>query len=95
MKTIKTLLFAAVIAIALSSCGNSIEEVTKNVKSSMEEEFQGKGITIKRLELVKKTKNEYSGILETSELNGNFKYSVEVVDDGDQIIWKTTPFSIY
>ncbi len=93
MKTIKTLLFAAIIAIALSSCGNSIEEVTKNVKSSMEEEFQGKGITIKRLDLVKKAKNEYSGILETSELNGNFKYSVEVVDDGEQFIWKTTPYS--
>jgi len=95
MKTIKTLLFATIIAIALSSCGNSTEEVTKKVKSSMEEEFQGKGITIKRLELAKKTSNEFSGILETSELNGNFKYNVEVVADGDNIKWETTQYSVY
>jgi hypothetical protein len=90
MKTIKTLLFAAIIAIVLISCGNSKDEITKKVRSAMEEKFKGRGITIKSFGLAKKSGNEYSGVLETSELYGNFTYSVEVVDDGENIKWETT-----
>lgn len=89
MKTIKTLLFVAIIAMTLSSCGNSTEEVTKKTKTLLEEKFKGKGITIKSLILAKKSGNEYTGVLETTETYGAYKYSIDVVDDGESITVET------
>jgi len=72
----------------LSSCKLSTNDLTEKVKTSMEEKFAGKGITIKSLILTKNTGNEYAGVLETKEPNGDFTYSVQVVYDGQNMTWK-------
>jgi hypothetical protein len=58
----------------------------KNMKES--EQFKNNSIKIKSLILTKKSGNEYNGVLETSEPNGEFKYTVEVIYDGNNMTWK-------
>ncbi len=80
-----------VTSIFITSCGVSIEDLTEEVKISMEQTWIDEGITgitIKDLTLVHKSGNEYAGILETQEPNGNFKYTVEVIYDGENIRWE-------
>lgn len=71
-----------------TSCDLSTNDLTKKVKSNMEEKFEGQGIKIKSLVVTKKQGNEYSGVLETSEPNGDFTYSVEIISDGNSFTWK-------
>ncbi len=54
----------------------------------MEQEFKEKEIKIDSFVLTHKSDNEYTGFLETTEPNGNFKYEVEVVSDGETFQWK-------
>lgn len=76
--------------ITLISCSLSTDELTKEVIKSMNEtdDFKSNSIKINSLILTKKSGNEYNGVLETSEPNGNFTYSVEVIYDGDNMTWR-------
>lgn len=67
-----------------------IDGLTEDVISSMRETFDSK-IQIKNLTLVREsdTSNKYTGLLETSEPNGDFKYNVIVNYDGVNILWET------
>jgi len=77
-------------SLILVSCSLSTNELAEEVKSSMREttQFKENSIQINSLILTKKSGNEYSGILETSEPNGEFTYSVEVIYDGENMNWK-------
>ncbi len=77
-------------AILITSCGLSTDDLAKEVKKSMieSEQFKNNSIKIKSLILTKKSGNEYNGVLETSEPNGNFTYTVEVIYDGNNMTWK-------
>jgi hypothetical protein len=74
----------------ITSCSLSTDDLAKEVKKSMyeSEDFKSDGIKIKSLILTKKSGNEYDGILETSEPDGEFTYSVQVIYDGDNFTWK-------
>lgn len=76
--------------IALSGCSLSTEELAKEVQSSMEVKFAPEGIRIESLHLSHKGGNEYRGVLETVEPDGEFTYSVEVIFDGKTITWEIT-----
>lgn len=61
----------------------------------MVEEFAktpANNVKIESLILVRKAENsnEYSGILKTNELNGNFTYNVAVTYDGENMQWQTS-----
>ena len=92
MKTTSKLTFISlfVITFFFTSCGISTDELSDEVVKSMKatEQFQSNSINIKSLILTKKSGNEYTGILETSEPNGTFTYSVEVIYDGNNMTWK-------
>lgn len=88
MKRLRTLSAAILIAIASTACSISTEELTKQVRASMETKFTPQGITIKSLVLTKKAGNEYAGVLETQEPNGAFTYTVEVISDGKNMTWQ-------
>jgi archaellum component FlaG (FlaF/FlaG flagellin family) len=77
-------------SIIITSCSLSTNDLAKEVEKSMKEseQFKTNSIAIKSLILTKKQGNEYSGILETSEPNGAFTYSVEVIYDGNNMTWK-------
>jgi len=93
-KIILMLVMASVASVFLSACRKSTSELTKTVQESMVQKFNEKGvgsIAIRSLILTEKGGNEYSGVLETSEPNGNFTYSVIVDYDGENLTWKIQP----
>ena len=81
------MIFASII---ITSCSLSTNDLAKEVEKSMKEseQFKTNSITIQSLILTKKSGNEYNGILETTEPNGEFTYSVEVIYDGNNMTWK-------
>ncbi len=87
----KYLCIPVLVALALTGCSTSTEQLTRDVRASMEEKFKPKGILIKSLILTKKAGNEYVGVLETQEPNGTFTYKVEVISDGKNMTWQVKP----
>jgi hypothetical protein len=83
-------IYVAVVAVILSSSGASTDDLSKIVIKSMKEnnQFKAGSIQIKSLTLAKKSGNEYSGILETLEPNGEFTYKVRVIYDGNNTTWE-------
>lgn len=89
MKKLTRILTALIFtAVLFTSCSLSTNELAEEVKMSMNEQFKTQSISIKSLILTKKSGNEYNGVLETSEPNGEFTYSVEVIYDGENMTWK-------
>lgn len=79
------------ILFVISSCSLSTDELAEEVKMSMEETWEKEGITGMKIEsfmLTHKGGNEYSGILETIEDGESFKYTVQVIYDGDNMTWE-------
>ena len=64
--------------------------LSEGVKASMRENFDA-SIEIKSLYLVRESdsSNKYTGLLETSEPNGDFQYNVIVNYDGTNFMWET------
>ena len=91
MNRMKSLCTVALIALAATGCSISTEDLTRNVRKNMEEKYTPKGIQIRSLLLTKKGGNEYTGVLETQEPNGQFTYNVEVVCDGKNFTWQVEP----
>lgn len=90
MATLKRFLFAPmlVMALFLTACSLSTEDLAEEVQSSIEEQIGGQGIQIKSFMLTHRGGNEYRGILETREPYGEFTYSVEVIYDGKTFSWE-------
>ena len=88
MKRLKLILTAFLLAITISSCSLSTNDLAAEVQKNMAEKFTPQGITIKNFVLTKKGGNVYSGILETKEANGDFTYTVEVIYDGSNMQWE-------
>ncbi len=76
------------IVLALVACSLSTDQLADKVKESMKQDFDSKGIKINSLILSKKAGNEYTGILKTTEPNGEFTYEVIVNYDGNNMTWK-------
>ena len=72
----------------LAACSVSTEDLAKEVQANMEQKFAGEGIRITSFMLTKKGGNEYAGVLETAEPNGEFTYSVKVIYDGSSFTWE-------
>ena len=90
LKKVKLLISTLLIVFFITACGElSTEDLAVEVQKSMEEKFDSLGINIDSLMLVKKGGNVYSGVVETTEPNGKFTYTVEVVYDGETFTWET------
>lgn len=90
-KNFKKLIAIFLIALTVVSCRLSTNELTEEVQKSILEKFKsqgGTGIKIKSFMLVEKGNNEYSGVLETTETNGEFTYTVKVIYDGETFTWE-------
>lgn len=81
------LIFATLL---FTACSLSTEQLAEEVKKDMSNsaEFKERGITVKEFTLVHKADNEYNGLLKTTEPNGEFTYTVDVVYDGESFTWK-------
>jgi hypothetical protein len=90
MKILLVNMFLGILFV-ISSCSLSTDELAEEVKMSMEETWEKEGITGMKIEsfmLTHKGGNEYSGILETIEDGESFKYTVQVIYDGDNMNWE-------
>ena len=82
----------------LTSCDLrlSTADLTEEVINSMNEAYKTDpataNIKIESLILTRvgKDSNEYSGVLKTTEPNGNFTYTVKVVYDGENMTWQSS-----
>jgi len=85
--TVAILLLCSLI---FASCGRSTEELAEEVRASIEETFKERGMTIKinDFSLIKKSKNEYKGVLDVTYSEINETYTVSVLVDGDKIMWE-------
>jgi hypothetical protein len=91
MKKLITIFCSMLIAaVLITSCSLSTNDLAKEVEKNMKEseQFKSNSIKIKSLILTKKSGNEYNGVLETTEPNGEFTYTVEVIYDGNNMTWK-------
>ena len=74
----------------LVSCKVSTSELAKQVQEHMVETFAENGTTVrvtKDLQLVKKSNNEYSGLMTISAGGQTQQVSVDVVYDGKSFSW--------
>jgi hypothetical protein len=74
-----------------TSCSLSTNELAKEVEISMQETWNNEGVAGIKIEsflLTHKGGNEYSGILETNEEGEKFKYTVQVIYDGENMQWE-------
>jgi hypothetical protein len=74
-----------------AGCGLSTEDIEEQVIADIESNWaeQGlEGVTIDDLTLVKKSKNEYRGILEISAYGESETVTINVMMDGDSFMWE-------
>jgi len=90
MKNTKLLFVTLFAMISMMACRLSDKDLAKEIKKSMQQskQFKENDIVIKSLILTKKSGNDYNGILETSEPNGEFTYKVAVTYDGTNYTWE-------
>ena len=73
------------------SCKLSKDDLTEEVKSSMEETWKKEGLSDIKIEdftLTHVKGNEYSGLLEFIKEGEHFKSSVKVLYDGESMQWE-------
>lgn len=90
-KKLKKLIAIFLIALTVVSCKLSTNELSEEVQKSMLEKFKSEGagdVKVKSFILTEKGNNEYSGVLETTEPNGEFTYTVKVIYDGENFTWE-------
>jgi hypothetical protein len=89
-KIIGIVVFLAFCSLLVAGCGLSTEDLTKQVKASIEETYKEKGFNIKieDFTLVKKSKKEYRGILKISGYGEKQTVAVNVTVDGKNLIWE-------
>ena len=90
---IKNLIKSLVILMLLfsTSCSLSTNDLAKEVQISIQETWKNEGLEGVKIEsflLTHKGGNEYSGILETNEEGEKFKYTVQVIYDGENMQWE-------
>ena len=74
-----------------TSCSLSTNDLAKEVQISIQETWKNEGVEGVKIEsflLTHKGGNEYSGILETNEEGEKFKYTVQVIYDGENMQWE-------
>ena len=97
----KWLEFAIVLVVlsasALAACGYSTEELSKDVRASVEETFLEKGYTVTDFTLIKKNSKEYIGAVKAVETlyintilrdSTTVNVSIAVTVDGKSFVWK-------
>ena len=84
-------LLCAIFFIAACDTRLSNSELSSQIISSMEQTYAGSNIDLKIDSLIitreSSDSNVYTGVLETTEPNGNFTYTVRITYDGENFTW--------
>ena len=93
MKIFIKIFAASLFALILASCDArlSTQQLTEEVLTSMGETLDD-SISIDSLIITRDSNesNTYTGILVTSEPNGEFTYTVAITYDGENMTWRTS-----
>ena len=83
------ILLCAIFALAACDTRLSNSDLTSQVISGLEENYAGMDIKIESLILTRESSesNIYTGVMNTTEPNGSFSYTVKVTYDGENITW--------
>lgn len=69
-----------------------LENLEKSTLKSVKDEFKKRGIAglykFKKLTLIHKSGNEYTGVLETMYFGNEYSLPIEVVYDGTNLVWQ-------
>jgi len=89
-KGLSVFLIAGLLLILFVSCGISTEDLAKQVQDSMRQEWAARGENVRiinELTLVKRTNNEYRGVMTVTDGYQTQQWSVNVVVDNKNFIW--------
>ena len=83
------ILLCAIFVIAACDTRLSNSDLTSQVISGLEEGYAGMDIKIESLILTRESSesNIYTGVMDTTEPNGSFTYTLKVTYDGENITW--------
>jgi hypothetical protein len=89
-RTAAGLLLIVLAAVLLAGCGMSTEDLTEQVRASIEETWAEQGIEaeIKDFSLIKKSKTDYRGILKASADGETVQFTINVTVDGESFMWE-------
>ena len=85
------------LALSLSGCGLSQDEIARNVKSSMQQtlnespNFKDYGLRVKDVQVAKKGGNSYKGMATVIYKESAHNVSIDIVVDGRSVIWEAPP----
>jgi hypothetical protein len=77
----------------LLGCGPSPEEIGERVRTSMHNnpDMRKLGVAVTRVVVIKESGNKYQGIADVRYKELERQVSVQVVAEGDNVVWKTEP----
>ena len=83
------ILLCAIFVIAACDSRLSNSDLTSQVVSGLEQNYAGMDIKIESLILTRESddSNIYTGVMDTTEPNGSFTYTLKVTYDGENITW--------
>ncbi len=84
---------ALILAIALVACGPSPDAIGQKVLDSMREstELRQAGVSVTKVIVIKESGNKYQGIATVHYKDIERQVSVQVVTDGEGVMWKVEP----
>jgi hypothetical protein len=97
MKYISTIILTTLIAVLMTGCGLSKEDIGKTVKTSMQEtlssdsNFKKYNLTVNDVSVFQKGDNTYKGLASIEYKGTSHDVSVEILVDGGDVMWEAKP----
>ena len=99
MKKILQILAIMMIVAMISGCGPSTDDIGEVVKTSMQETFDSDSnlkkynLNVDSIQVIKKGENVYKGLVSVMYKGSPHNVMVEILVDGDNIMWEASPGS--
>ena len=90
-------LLTAAVALAVSGCGLSKEQIGKTVQTAMQTtfdtdpQFSKWQMTVTRVQVLRQGDNQFQGIATISHKGTSHNVPVAITVDGNNVAWKTEP----
>lgn len=97
MNKIIQIVVSFIIIAIMTGCGMSSEDISKTVKSSMQEtlstnsSFKEYNLTVENVHVLKKSDNTYKGLASVLYKGSLHDVPVEITVDGENVMWEASP----
>jgi len=99
MKKLVRIIVSMMIIAIISGCRMSTEDIGETVKSSMQEtlskdpNFKKYNLNVDNVQVFKKSDNSYKGIASIIYKGASHDITVEILVDGEKVMWEAAPGS--